>query len=408
MDSYIDALLTKRTEAANRMREIVSGAEAEARELTAEEQDNLKSFDADYDKYEKEWRDLGAYKEKVAASDAFREAVAPQIETARIERRDPTDMEMFLRGFESVKSGSGYAFDARMSSDFQTRALQSAGGSAVPTSFADFVTVFERTFTPMLEPSVVTILNRSNGAPLVLPRVTADPNHGGTVTAEAGGINELDATISSVTLTPFKYGITNLWSAELADDNTIGLEELLARTTGRELGLDIGTHLTTGTDTTQPNGLITAAANGGTASGTANNTFFGPADIVDLFYGRAAPYRQIGAWMASSTGLGKIRKLADSNGQFIWQPSLIVGQPETVLGRPIYENPAMAAVASASKSVAFGDLSRYIVSRVTPIRVEMSKDYKFNTDQLALRTIERVDGDLVDTISVAFLVSANL
>ena len=68
----------------------------------------------------------------------------------------------------------------------------------------------------------------------------------------------------------------------------------------------------------------------------------------------------------------------------------------------------MAAVASASKSIAFGDFKKYFVQRVTPMRVELSKDYKFNTDQLALKTVERVDGDLVDTAAVAFLVSANL
>ena len=67
----------------------------------------------------------------------------------------------------------------------------------------------------------------------------------------------------------------------------------------------------------------------------------------------------------------------------------------------------MAAVASATKSVAYGDFSRYFV-RKTPTRVDMSQDYKFSTDQLALRTVERVDGDLIDTVSVAYLVSANV
>jgi HK97 family phage major capsid protein len=81
------------------------------------------------------------------------------------------------------------------------------------------------------------------------------------------------------------------------------------------------------------------------------------------------------------------------------------GRP-TLLGRPIVENPAMAAAGSASKSVAFGDFSRYIVKRVSPIRVELSRHYKFDVDQVALKCAERVDGALIDTAAVAYLVSA--
>jgi len=269
------------------------------------------------------------------------------------------------------------------------------------------VTVYERTFTPMLNPSVATILNRTDGSPLVLPRVTADPAHGGTITAEAGGVNELDATVSQVTLNPYKYAITNLWSAELSQDNTIGLENLIAFTTGRELAIDIGAALTTGDGSGNPNGFITAATNGGTATGTGTTygTYFGHTDLVSLFYGLQAPYRANASWQANSTSLAQIRNARDTAGNFLWQPAPSAGAPETLLGRPIYENPAMAS-GSAAKSVAVGDFSRYVVARVVPIRVESSIHYKFNTDQLALRTIERVDGDLPDAIAIRFLVGA--
>jgi len=315
-----------------------------------------------------------------------------------------TDGERLANMFaEYREKGIATPFESHLSS----RALASAGGSAIPVTFFDRVTVFQRTLSPMLNPDVVTILPVSDGRPITLPRLTADPSHGGTVTAEAAAINELDPTISSVQLNAYKYAVITLWSQELGQDNVIGLEDLIASSVARELSIDVGAHLTTGDDSGKPNGFIAAGTNGGTAAGTANNTFFGPADIVDLFYGRAAPYRQFGTWQASTTGLAKIRKLQDSTGQFLWQASLAPGQPESLLGRPIFENPAMAAVASASKSVAFGDFKRYYVQRVTPARIELSSDYKFNTDQLALKVVERIDGDLVDVAAVAYLVSAN-
>jgi HK97 family phage major capsid protein len=334
------------------------------------------------------------------------------VSDAREQRRDPSDLEMLRKGFEAVRSGAGYSFDSFLTATafdpgYAERALGGNVGTAFNNAFADFVVVYERTNTPMLDPGIVTVLPRSSGEPLIIPRVTADPAHGGTVTAEAGGVNELDMTLSQVTITPYKYGITNLWSAELDQDNTIDLVQLMARTTGRELGLDIGDHLTTGSGSSQPKGFITAASNGGTATGTGTTfgTYFGGTDLIALYYKPAAPYRRVGSWMANSTTLTQIRQSRDTTGQLLWQPSYQIGQPESLLGRPIYENPGMAN-GSAAKAVAFGDFSQYTVIRVNPTRVALSRDYKFSTDQLALRTIERVGGDLPDVASIYFLVNA--
>lgn len=410
MSTYIEGLYDAYRRAAKTGQDLMDLAASENRTLTPEETEQRdRAFD-DVTSIKVEIDKAKNFDELRKAGDAFREVATPVVERAT--GKTPSDGDL-LRSI--LKAGIG-GYDSRVSARVLTsredpqislRALQSAGGSAVETSFADFVTVYERTFTPMLNPSVVTILNRTDGSPLVLPRLTADPNHGGTVTAEAAGVNELDATISSVTLSPYKYGVTNLWSAELAQDNTIGLEDLIARSTGRELAIDIGAHLTTGSGSSQPTGFITGATNGGTATGTSATfgTYFGHTDLVSLFYSLAAPYRAVGSWQANATTLTQIRNSRDANGNFLWQPSPAAGQPETLLGRPIYENPGMAN-GSAAKAVAFGDFSRYIVARVVPIRVESSIHYKFSTDQLALRTIERVDGNLPDAVAVKYLVNA--
>ena len=413
MSAYLDQLFESYRKAAKAGRDVQDLAASENRDLTPEESEQVDRAFADVTARKAEIERIQNFETLAAAGDAFRAQAAPKVEAARVERREATDMEMFRLMFEdSAKRDfkpSGRVLNTREYPETTLRALQSAGGSAVETSFADFVTVYERTYTPMLNPAVVTVINRTDGSPLVLPRVTADPNHGGTITAEAGGINELDMTASSVQLNPYKYGITNLWSAELGQDNTIGLEDLIGRTTGRELAIDIGTALTTGDGSAKPQGFAAAGITAGTttAAGTANNTFVGPDDLVDAFYALAAPYRQVATWQASSTGMAKIRKLKTSTGEYLWEASLVPGAPETVLGRPLYENPALAAVASASRSIFVGDFSRYFVARVVPIRVESSIHYKFSTDQIALRTIERVDGDLVDTAAIQTIVSAN-
>lgn len=408
MSSYLEQLDSRKATAANRMREILDGAAAENRELTAEENANLETIDVDLSRFTAERTRIVAMDEKAAADSELRAKMENVIAAnPRTDRAEKSDREKLAGLFSAIRGGGqGGSFESHLSDEFRALDVADEGPDVAPQTLYDAITVYERTLTPMLNPSVVTVLNTTMGEPITLPRLTADPTASGTLVAEAAAITEADPTVSSVVLNAYKYAVINLWSAELDLDNTVGLEDVIARSSARELAIGIGTALTTADGSSKPQGFIGVATNGGTATGTANNTFIGPDDIIDLFFGRAAPYRSVGTWQASTTGVAKIRKLKNADGDYMWVQGL-GGAPDTVLGRPIYENPAMAAVASASKSVAFGDFSRYFVRRVTPARIDLSREYKFSTDQVALRTIERIDGDLVDTAAVAFLVSAN-
>jgi HK97 family phage major capsid protein len=401
MSTYAQIARDKRNEAIGKLQLLLNTAATESRDLTAEEAEMGDRMEADVKRYTEEEARATRVAGLFSAAEEFRADVAPRVESARQERRDPTDSEMLREMFR----GERRSFESSTREEY--RALQSAGGSAIPTTFQETVTVYLRTLSPMFRDDLFTVLNTPTGNPITLPRLTADPAHGGTLTAEAGGINELDPTISSVQLDSYKYGVTTLWSAELGIDNVINLPDLIARASARELSIDIGSELTTANGSSKPNGIVNAAGNGGTASGTTSNTsldtFLGP---IDLKYTLASGYRQVGTYMVSTTALAKMRKFRDSNKQFLFQPSLIAGVPDQFDGSTVVENPAMAAVASASKSVLFGDLSRYFVRRM-PTRIDVSSEYKFNTDQLAIRVIERVDGDLVDTAAVNYLISAN-
>jgi HK97 family phage major capsid protein len=76
-------------------------------------------------------------------------------------------------------------------------------------------------------------------------------------------------------------------------------------------------------------------------------------------------YRNSGTWAMNSTTLGKLRLLKDGDGRFLWQPSFQLGQPETILGRPVVELPDMPDIAANAFPIVFGDFSGYrIVDRV--------------------------------------------
>lgn len=412
MSTYAQMAHDKRNKAIADMRAILDRAVEEGRDITPEEQESIDRAEADVQRWAKESEQ--AVRAEQYAKEAAEFRGSERVEKAVVEtEKVPTESDHFIRGWESVKQGGFYAYnvdDRQFARQF--RALQSAGGSAIDESFSTQLTIYLREESPMLG-APITVLATPRGENFTWPRLTADQAMGGTVTAEAGGIVELDPTLSSVTFSAFKYGITTLWSAEVDQDNVIGLQGVIARSAARELAIDAGAHLTTGTGTIQPTGIVSAAAAGytatGTASGQATDTFFSPADLINLFGSVVSGYRNrtSSGWMVSNTAATKMRLFRDSTGNFLWEPSLVTGQPDRFYGRPVYENPAMAAVASATKSVVFGDLSAYYTRVVGGPRVEFSRDYKFNTDQLALRTIIRVDGNLIDTAAIKYLVSAN-
>lgn len=375
---------------------------------SAEDKEKFERMEADIAQWKGEVDRLTALQARVLAADEAREGLEAMIARKPESTGTPSegDEDQLLKLIRDANQGVLGAYDSNIRGSY-VRALATPGGTAVPTTLAEEVVRYEVDDNPMLNPAIVRVITTKSGEQINFPRLTANPVVGATITAEAGTLTAADPTISKVALDAYKVAGLTIWSSELDQDNVIDLRDLIAESLAENIGRGINGLLTTADGSNKPQGFIGVAANGGTAAGTANNTFVGGADLVDLFYSRKAAYRSRGTWMASSTGMAKVRKLQDSTGQFLWQPSLAAGQPETVLGRPIYENADMAAVASASKSFAFGDFKRFYVRRVTPTRVEMSKDYRFATDELAIRVIERVDGDLIDANAIAYLVSAN-
>ena len=98
-----------------------------------------------------------------------------------------------------------------------------------------------------------------------------------------------------------------------------------------------------------------------------------------------------------------IRKLKDDDGQYILD--VVAGGPSTILGFPVFENPAMASIGSGNKSVIFGYLADYKVV-TTGLDVAVSSDAKFEEDVTVFRYTTRVDGKLAHDSHVKFLTTS--
>ncbi|WP_428428230.1 phage major capsid protein [Pararhizobium sp.] len=193
---------------------------------------------------------------------------------------------------------------------------------------------------------------------------------------------------------PSRTGITNAkWKGELqaqeGSEPTFGQKEivvkevntyvdisnqLLADSAGQaeaevrlalsdDFGQKEGRAFVLGNGALEPEGLLT---NDDIASVANTNTgTIVPDALIGLMYGLPTQYRNAGTWAMNSTTLGKLRLLKDGDGRFLWQPSFQLGQPETILGRPVIELPDMPDIANGSTPIVFGDFSGYrIVDRV--------------------------------------------
>jgi len=186
-------------------------------------------------------------------------------------------------------------------------------------------------------------------------------------------------------------------SSELLSDTGVDLEGYLAMQAGRALGNAFGVHAITGDGSSKPTGIVTSASTGKTG-GTGVAGAFTADDLIDLYYSVIAPYRNSTScgWMMRDASLGAARKLKDSTGQYLWQPSIQVGAPDTLLGKPVHTDPNVAAIGTTAKSVVFGDFSAYFVRMAGGVRFERSDDYAFNSDLTTFRAIIRADGLTVD------------
>jgi HK97 family phage major capsid protein len=284
--------------------------------------------------------------------------------------------------------------------------LTSSTGAPVPTSFYDQVIMLAKAVGPML--GVGTTLNTAGGENLQIPRLSTYSV--GTVNAQAATLGESDPVFSAfVTLSAFKYGFLTQISRELLEDSGVDILSLLAMNCGTALGFAVNTALTTGTDTTEPNGIVTASGSaliGGT--GLATTGAFTYENLVSLYYSLDPAARALPGvgFMAKGSSIAAMRTLKDGAGNFVFQPAMSESTPDRVLGVPLIENPAMAAIAASAKSVICGHFPSYYVRTVGGIRLDRSDDFAFSSDLITFRCTFRVDGDLPQTSHVKHFVGA--
>lgn len=388
---YIKTLREKRNTLWEQAKELLDAAEADKRELTGEEEQTYQRLNADLDRIDERVKEIAEAEQRTKDADAAFSKLLDQPVEGPAKERSNDGLRAFLRG-------EARSFEIRPQEpvDFRTlvKGTATAGGNTVRTSF------YNRLVEYMIESSGLlaagpTVLNTESGEPIEIPVVTAFST--AALVPEGGQIPTSEPAFGKRTLGAYKYGELMKVSSELLTDTAVDLEGFLARQAGRALGNAFGAAALTGTGTNQPAGLVNSASAGITGDTGATGGFTAD-NLIDLYYSVIAPYRNSSSagWLAKDATMAAIRKLKDQQGQYLWAPSLQVGQPDTLLGKPVYTDPNIAGVDLGAKSVLFGDLSAYYVRFAGGVRFERSDDFDFDHDLVTFRALLRADGLLAD------------
>jgi HK97 family phage major capsid protein len=282
----------------------------------------------------------------------------------------------------------------------------SEGGFSVASEVAATYVDLQKAFAFMR--AVSAQITTSRGGPLGYP--TSDgTSETGELVAQNASAAAADPTFGTRDLATYKFGSKIIAvPIELLQDSMIDVQAMVFKRARDRIGRIQNTYFTTGTGTSQPTGLITAASVGKTGTTGQTLTIIYD-DLVDLVDSVDAAYLHMQdtepAFMTSQTMRRVIRKIKDTGGRPIWTPSydegLASAMPDRLLGYPLYLNNDIAVPAANAKSLAFGQLGNYMIRDALEVNLFRFDDSVYvSKGQIGFLAWARSGGNLLDINSV--------
>jgi len=204
-------------------------------------------------------------------------------------------------------------------------------------------------------------------------------------------------------------------SEESLDDLFFDVESWLTTSVAETLALGEGAAFVSGNGTKKPTGFLAgpapvATADSGRAFGTLQYIASGQAaamptsldTLYDVIYSLRARYRNNARWVGSKAIFSALRKYKDTSNQYLWQPSVVAGQPDTFMGYGITEAEDMPAVAASAFPLAFGDFKEgYLIADRVGMRI--TRDEITTPGFVKFYARKRVGGKLRNTQAIKLL-----
>lgn len=266
----------------------------------------------------------------------------------------------------------------------------SEGGYLVPDEF-------EHTLVQTLEEENVfrklaKIIQTSSGdrkIPVVVTKGTA------AWLDEGEEFDESDSVFGQTSIGAYKLGTMIKVSDELLNDSVFNLERYIATEFARRIGAKEEEAFLVGDADGKPTGIFNATGGAQLGIATGSATAVTADEIIDLVYSLKAPYRKNAAFLMNDATVKAIRKLKDGQGQYLWQPSLTAGTPDTLLNRPVYTSAYAPIIEAGAKTIAFGDFGYYWIADRQGRSFKRLNELFATTGQVGFLASQRVDGKLI-------------
>jgi HK97 family phage major capsid protein len=289
---------------------------------------------------------------------------------------------------------------------------EAAGGYAVPEELDSQIGRLLTSISPIRAIANVVKVGSSGYRKLV----TAGGTPSGWVSETAGRPETATPTFIEVA-PPFGELYANPAASQaMLDDAAFDVEAWLAQEIATEFARAEGSAFVSGNGVNRPKGFLagptSAQGDGSRPFGTLQVLTTGtsgafpvnhPGDkLIDLVQTLRPPYRQGAAFVMNSATASVIRKFKTSTGGFLWQPSLVAGQPDTLLGYPVVEAEDMPDVAADSLSIAFGNFrAGYLIAERT--ETQILRDPYTNKPFVHFYATKRIGGQVANSEAIKLL-----
>lgn len=208
-------------------------------------------------------------------------------------------------------------------------------------------------------------------------------------------------SFGELTFTPGEIYANPAATQQMLDDAEVNLEQWLANEVETEFSYQEGLAFISGNGTNKPYGFLTFVTGQANAAAhplgaiakvdAASATALDADELLDLVYALPTAFTGNARWVMNRSTQGLVRKLKDGEGNYLWQPSYVAGQPATIAGYPVTEMPGMPDVEADALPIAFGDFQRgYLI--VDRVGIRVLRDPYSNKPYVMFYTTKRVGG----------------
>ena len=338
---------------------------------------------ATYEKYEAEMQRLDDAVKRAEDAKAIDERLSQPVN------------KPLLNGFGGGSGKLGRASDeykqeflnyikTRRASNALQEGTSSEGGYLVPTEFEQTLFRARDKVDPIFAlAGRLTLGSMEKNVPYVASEGAA------ALIAEEGSYGDTDDAFGQVVFNAYKFGRICKISDELIADAVFNIMTHLAGSFGRSIGKSQAGYYWTGTGSSQPQGVMTAAGSGVT---TASASTITADEIIDLYYSVPEEYRTNAAFAMKDTTVKVLRKLKLGTGEYLWAPGFN-GEPNTILGKPLHTSANIDGIAATKKVIAFGDFSEgYKIADRAGVEFKVLDQLYAATGQVGFRGSARSDG----------------